>query len=66
MLDADLPPLTTESGLVGLQERSVMDRAVGVMIDQGHDPDLAHATLRRQAAVAGVEPHIYAARLLRD
>ena len=66
VLDADLPPLTTRSGLAGLAERSVLDRAIGIMIDQGHDPDLAHATLRRRAAAAGVEPHIYAARLLHD
>jgi hypothetical protein len=66
VLDADLPPLTTRSGLVGLAERSVLDRAIGIMIDQGHDPNLAHATLRRRAAAAGVEPHIYAARLLHD
>jgi hypothetical protein len=65
VLDADLPPATTGSGLVGLAERSTLDRAVGVMINQGHDPDRAHATLRRHAAAAGLEPHIYAARLLR-
>jgi hypothetical protein len=66
VVDADLPPLTTESRLVGLHERSVMDRAIGIMIEQGHNPDLAHATLRRHAAAAGIEPHIYAAQLLRD
>ena len=43
----------------------MIDRAVGVMLDQGHHPDDAPATLRRQAVAAGVEPHIYAARLLR-
>ena len=65
VLDADVPPTTTRSGLIGLDERSTIDRAVGVMIDHGHNPDRAPATLRRQAADAGVEPHIYAARLLR-
>ena len=65
VLDADLPPPTTTSGLTGLDELSMVERAVGIMIDHGHHPDHAHATLRRHAAAAGVEPHIYAARLLR-
>jgi hypothetical protein len=65
VLDADLPPSITESGLVGMDERSMIDRALGVLIDQGHHPDAAHATLRRYAADAGVEPHIYATQLLR-
>ena len=64
VLDADVPPTTTRSGIIGLDERSTIDRAVGVMIDHGHNPDRAHATLRRQAAAGGVEPHIYAAGLL--
>jgi hypothetical protein len=65
VLDADLPPPTTRSRLVGLDKRSIIDRAIGVMLDQGHQPDGAQATLCRHAAAAGVEPHIYAARLLR-
>ena len=65
VLDADLPPPTTTSGLVGLDELSTVERSVGIMIDHGHHPDHAHATLRCEAAAAGVELHIYAARLLR-
>ena len=65
VLDADLPPPATVSGLVGLDEWSVVNRAVGILIDQGHHPNQAHETLRRQAVEVGVEPHIYAARLLR-
>ena len=65
VLDADLPPPTTMSGLIGLDERSMVDRAVAILIDHGHKPDHAQATLCRHAAAAGVEPHIYAARLLR-
>jgi hypothetical protein len=65
VLDADLPPPTTTSGLVGLDELSTVERSVGIMIDHGHHPDHAHATLRCEAAAAGVEPHIHAARLLR-
>jgi hypothetical protein len=64
-LDADLPPPTTMSGITGLDELSMVDRAIGIMIDNGHHPDRAFATLRRQAAAAGVEPHIYASQLLR-
>ena len=65
VLDADLPPPTTRSGLSGVEERSVIDRAIGVIIGQGHHPDSALATLHRNADAAGVEPHIYARRLLR-
>jgi hypothetical protein len=66
VLDGDLPPFTTQSGLAGLAERSTIDRAIGMMLDRGHHPDSAHAALRRHAAAAGVEPHVYAAQLLRD
>jgi hypothetical protein len=46
--------------------RPAAERAVGIMIDHGHHPDHAYATtLRREAGAAGVEPHIYAASLLR-
>jgi len=65
VLDADLPPATLVSRLNGLADASTINRAVGMLIDQGHHPDEAHATLHRHAVTAGVEPHIYAARLLR-
>ena len=65
VLDADLPPPTMMSEITGLDELSMIERAVGIMIDQGHHPDHARAMLRRHAAAAGVEPQIYAARLLR-
>jgi hypothetical protein len=63
-LDADLPPPAAISGLVGLDELSTINRAVGILIDHGHHPHQANAALRRDAAAAGLEPHIYAARLL--
>jgi hypothetical protein len=53
------------SRLTGLDDVSTINRAIGILIDQGHHPDKAHATLHRHAVTAGVEPHIYAARLLR-
>ena len=65
VLDADLPAPSATSGLIGLDELSTINRAVGILIEQGHHPNQAHAALRRQAAEAGVESHIYAARLLR-
>ena len=65
-LDVDLPPVTLESGLRGLREVSAINRAVGLLIEQGHAPELAHAVLRRHAAAAGVEAHVYAARLMGD
>jgi hypothetical protein len=64
-LDADLPPPTRVSGLSGLADLSTINRAVGVLIANGHHPDDAHDTLRRQAAAAGLLPHAWAARMLR-
>jgi hypothetical protein len=64
-LDADLPALSRMSGLTGLAELTVLNRAIGILVDQGHDIGQAHHVLRRHAAAAGVEPPIYAARLLR-
>jgi hypothetical protein len=65
VLDADLPPPTTMSGMVGLDDLTTVNRAVGILIDQGHHPNQAHAALVSCAAAAGVDAHIYAARLLR-
>lgn len=65
LLDADLPPITQGSGLTGLDQLSTINRAVGILIEQGHQPDRAHTALRRYAAAAGLEPHSYAALLLR-
>jgi hypothetical protein len=64
-LDADLPPPTRVSGLSGLADLSTINQAVGVLIANGHHPDDAHETLRRQAAAAGLGPHAWAIRLLR-
>jgi hypothetical protein len=64
-LDADLPPPSRVSGLTGLAELTVINRAVGMLVAQGHDIEPAHHVLRREAAAAGVEPHIYATWILR-
>jgi hypothetical protein len=63
-LDADPPPPTRGFSLSGLAELSAIERAVGVLIVQGHHPDHAHRTLRRDAARAGLEPHDWAAAVL--
>lgn len=65
-LDADLPPLSRTSGLTGLAELTALNRAIGILVDQGHDIEQAHQLLRRDAAAAGVEPQIYAARIVRQ
>jgi hypothetical protein len=66
VLDADLPPRTLASGLTGLVEMSTINRAVGMLIGQGYSPDEAQTMLRRHASAAGVEPHVYAARIPKD
>jgi hypothetical protein len=64
-LDVDLPPVSRRSGLTGLAELTLLNRAIGMLVDQGHDLYQAHHVLRRDAAAAQVDPHTYAARLLR-
>jgi hypothetical protein len=64
-LDVDLPPSSRVSGLTGLAELTVLNRAIGILMAQGHDIEQAHQVLRREAAAAEVEPHIYAAKILR-
>jgi hypothetical protein len=64
-IDIDLLPASRTSGLTGLAELTVLNRALGMLIQQGHDLEQAHQVLRREAAAAGVEPHVYAAGILR-
>ena len=64
-LDVDLPLLSRVSGLTGLAELTVLNRAIGMLVAQGRDIEQAHQLLRRDAAAAGAEPHVYAARILR-
>jgi hypothetical protein len=64
-LDLDLPLLSRVSGLTGLAELTVLNRAIGMLVDQGHDIEQAHRVLRREASAAGVEQHIYAAQIIR-
>jgi hypothetical protein len=64
LLDADVPPNPAVSGLTGLSEMSAVDRAVGIMIERGHHPDVAYDALSEQAATAGVETYVYAVQVL--
>ncbi len=63
-LDADLPPVSTVSGMVGLAEFSAINRAVGLLIGLGLLPEGAHEALRLGAVTADVEKHVFAALLL--
>jgi hypothetical protein len=64
-LDVDLPQRSHVSGLTGLTELTVLNRAIGMLVAQGHHIEQAQHVLRREAAAAGVEPYIYAAQILR-
>ena len=63
-LDGDLPPVSMTSGIAGLEELSTINRAVGVLIGDGHRPEAAHDILRRGASAAGTDTHQFARRLL--
>lgn len=63
-LDADLPPVSTVSGVVGLTEFSTINRAIGLLIGRGLLHDAAHDALCVGAAAANVEKHVFAALLL--
>ena len=65
-LDNDLPLVSPVSGLTGLADLTVWNRAIGMLVDRGHDLVQAHQVLRRDAAAARVAPQIYAARILRQ
>lgn len=65
-LDVDLPLLSRVSALTGLAELTVLNRAIGMLVAQGHDTEQARHVLRRDAAAAGAEPHIYAEGILRQ
>ena len=64
ILDDDLPVTDLRSGLTGLGHVSTINRAVGLLIGEGHPPDEAHTTLRQQAAAGDLPLHLYAASIL--
>jgi hypothetical protein len=53
VLDGDLSAPVVPSGVAGLADLSVINRAIGVLIDRGHPASTARAELRRRAAGAG-------------
>ena len=63
-LDRDLPPPTQATAITGIEELSVINRATGVLIDRGTDPEQAMHELARHAAAAGLNPYTYARTLL--
>jgi len=64
LLDGDLLQNAEVSGLTGLAELSAVSRALGILIDRGHDPGGAYDSLLRAAAAGGVAAHVYAAQML--
>ena len=63
-LDGDLPQNLEVSGLTGLSEFTAVNRAIGILIDRGHNAGDAYGILRRGAVAAGVATHVFAARML--
>jgi hypothetical protein len=63
-LDGDLPPNVEASVLTGLSEFTAVNRAIGILIDRGHNAGDAYGILRRGAVAAGVATHVFAARIL--
>lgn len=64
VLDADLDPVRT-AGMRGLESLAVIDQAIGILIDQGLEPEEASAELDRRAAQAGVTRMAAARRIYR-
>jgi hypothetical protein len=63
-VDSPVQPTTVESGLTGAADLSLINRAIGILIGHGHQPDEAHQVLIRAAATAGVTITVFAARLV--
>lgn len=64
-VDDERRPSTLHPGLTGAAELSTINRAVGVLIGQGHHPGQAHGELERRAAAAGVTVLAFATQLVR-
>jgi hypothetical protein len=63
-LDRDLPPPSQTSAISGADELTIINRAIGVLIDRGTHPHQAMAELARHASSAGLDPYTYARALL--
>lgn len=69
-LDRHLPaPEATDGPTVivdGARQRSTINQAIGVLLDQGHLPEETSAVLAARAAAAGVQPLAVAQQILDD
>ncbi len=63
-LDRALPPQSQNRDASRLEDLALVNRAEGVLIDQGVHPDDAPAELARRAATAGVKPVVHAAHIV--
>jgi hypothetical protein len=55
LLDQHLTPASTRSGIAGVEELSLVNRALGVLIGRGLTPEDAHDQLRRRADATGLQ-----------
>lgn len=63
VLDAHLEP-TLRSGLSGVEELSIVNRAIGLLIGRGHTPEGARTQLQRKATQSGLHTYQVAAYLV--
>lgn len=66
VLDDDLAPVPLPVGVVGLDDLSAVQRAIGYLLGAGRTPAEAEAELGRRAAVAGTSLADAARRVLTD
>jgi hypothetical protein len=64
VLDAHLDPVSRRSGLVGVEELAIINRAVGVLMGRGLSPAAARGHLHHKAADADLQVFQVAAILL--
>jgi hypothetical protein len=63
-LDDDLTPATLGSGLRGVTELALINRAIGLLIGRGHTPEEARAHLEGRAAQSRLKVFQVAAHLI--
>ncbi|MET0692860.1 MAG: hypothetical protein ABWX96_17150 [Propionibacteriaceae bacterium] len=63
-LDQHLRPISNRSGLSGVEELSMINRALGILMGAGRTPEEARVQLERQAASSGLEVAQVAAYLV--